>query len=103
MKLAENSCELVVDFVFGDYIDHVVVVCGDVCCCCVYGHNGDLLVSTKFMVMCKGGMAEWRCECDFVLGDYIDHVVVVCDDVCCCCVHAFNGDILVFRKYGCVL
>ena len=37
-------------------------------------------------------------SCDFVFGDYIDHVVVVCDDVCCCCAHAFNGDILVFRK-----
>ena len=36
---------------------------------------------------------------DFVFGDYIDHVVVVCDDVYCCCVHAFNGDILVFRNY----
>ena len=43
---------------------------------------------------------------DLVFVDYLDHVVVVCDDVCCCCVHAFNGDILVFRKLlivcGCV-
>ena len=34
----------VVDFVLCDYIEHVGVVCVDVCCCCVHACNGELLV-----------------------------------------------------------
>ena len=40
-----------VDLVFGDYSDHVVVVCEDVCCCCVHAFNGDMLVCRKLVVV----------------------------------------------------
>ena len=35
----------------------------------------------------------------FFVVDYVDHVVVVWDDVCCCCVALPSGDLLVFRNY----
>ena len=45
-----------VDFVFGDYMDDVVVVCDGICCCYACG---DLLVLRKCMVVCVRGLAEW--------------------------------------------
>ena len=36
---------------------------------------------------------------DFVLGDYIDDVVVVYDHVCGCCVLIIHGDNLMCRKH----
>ena len=47
-----------VDFVYGDYSDHVVVVCVDVCGCCVHACNGDLLVLRKCMIVCMCVYAE---------------------------------------------
>ena len=50
------------DFVYGDYSDHVVVVCVDVCGCCVHACNGELVVLRKFMVVCVCILAEcMRC------------------------------------------
>ena len=50
-----------VDLVFGDYSDHVVVVCCDVCCCYACGDCGDLLVLGNLMVVCyRFGRMELR-------------------------------------------
>ena len=46
--------------VFGDYMDDVGVVCGDVCCCDACGVKGDLLMGRKHVGMCYVEVAEWR-------------------------------------------
>ena len=58
--LAENPrvCEVYCDFVFGDLIGDVVVVCDDICCCCACGHKGDILVCIKLMIVCGCVLAE---------------------------------------------
>ena len=79
-------------------MDHVVVVCHDICCCYACGDCGDLLVLRKCMVVCVCGLADSRVFgglCDFVLCDYIDHVVVVCVDICCGYACGDCGDLLV--------
>ena len=43
---------LVVDFVLVDYMDHVVVVYDDSCCCYAWINCGDMLVLEKCMVVC---------------------------------------------------
>ena len=47
---------VVVDFVFGDLIDHVVVVSSHVCCCYACDDCGDMLVLRKCIVVC---MCVW--------------------------------------------
>ena len=73
-----------------------VVVCGDVCSCCVYGVHGDILVSTKFMVMCVCVMAEWMWWWyDVVLVVYYVVIMVVIVVTCCRYDDCIHGDLLV--------
>ena len=41
-----------VDLVLCDYLEHVGVVCVDICCCYACGDCGDLLVFRNYMVVC---------------------------------------------------
>ena len=46
------------DLVLVDYMDDVVVVCSDVCCCYACGDCGDLLVLGKCVIMWCVCLAE---------------------------------------------
>ena len=42
-----------VDLVLCDYVEHVVVVYEHVCCCCVLIFHGDVVMSRKYMFVCR--------------------------------------------------
>ena len=84
-----------VDFVLGDYCDHVVVVCDDVCGCCVHACHGNVLVLGDCMVMCVCSLAAWDGDVDVVYCVYNVVLDVVVSHTCCCCVCGSCGDNLV--------
>ena len=53
---------LELDFVYGDYSEHVVVVCVDVCGCCVHACHGDVVVPKIMCVVCM----SWLCRVEWI-------------------------------------
>ena len=90
-----------VDFVFVDYIDHVVVVYDDVCGCCVHAFNGDMLVCRKLKVVCYVWVCRENGWCFDVVIVVISVVLIVVIVVTCCCYDdCVHGELLGGKMLG---
>ena len=89
-----------VDFVLVGFLDDVVVVLHNICCGYVCIDKGDILMPSKWVGVCNGDLAEWRCGCDVVFVVFNVVLVVVIVVVCCGCDDIDHGELLVVISDG---